>query len=334
MVPYFFRNFGDNIQCEINLDITKAPSPSLLDSICALLNSGGGVLYIKVTESQQQCLKMFDTFWGKLEEKLITMIKHSVYDDVFDRKINGDEIFLFVKGSNHLCTVEFNLFTPLDSKRLPATYSKVLKLLQQRKKSTSVPEVPIHKLPALPDKFNYNTALTFHESKQIQLKYCLSNNGLLHNNNRTQLYQIREWISAFGNGSGGMIVFGIDDKNCKILGKRLEGDEKDEFESTISSIVSQMSQAWCFIPQRGVHWNVKFFPVEGKSSQSALTVVVLYIAGMQNLGGIFTKCPRSCELRLGLDGREEVHRLSFEDWKQQMLGATQDESEGIEYSSL
>lgn len=65
-----------------------------------------------------------------------------------------------------------------------------------------------------------------------------------------------------------------------------------------------------------------------------MTVVVLYIAGMQNLGGIFTKCPKSCELRPGLDGKEEVHQLNFEDWKQQMLCATEDESEGIEYSSL
>ena len=97
-------------------------------------------------------LKMLDDFWSNLEEKLITMIKPSVYDDVFDRIINGDEIFLFVKAPNHLCTVEFNLFTPLDAKKLPATYDKVLKLLKQRKKSTSVPQVPIQKLPALPEK--------------------------------------------------------------------------------------------------------------------------------------------------------------------------------------
>ena len=262
------------------------------------------------------------------------MIKPSVYDDVFDRTINGDEIFLFVKGSDHLCTVNFNLFTPLDSRALCATYDIVLKLLHQRKNSTSVPQVPIHKLPALPEKFKINTVLTFHESKQIQLKCFTSKNGLLHNNNPDHRDQVRKWISAFGNGSGGIIIMGIDDKTCKILGQLLEGDSEDDIDKRVSSIVLKMSQVWSFTPKRRVHWDLKFFPVEGKSSQSALTVVVLYIAGMQNLGGIFTKCPRSCELRLGLDGREEVHRLSFEDWKQQMLGATQDESEGIEYSSL
>lgn len=278
-------------------------------------------------------LKMLDDFWSNLEEKLITMIKPCVYDDVFDRKINGDEIFLFVKAPNHLCTVEFNLFTPLDAKKLPATY-KVLKLLKRRKKSTSVPQVPIQKLPALPEKFMLNTVLKFHESKQIQLKCYTSNNGLLHNNNRTQRDQITEWISAFGNGSGGMIVLGVDDKTGKITGQLLEGNSKEEFEGKVSSIVYKMSQAWCFVPKRGVHWDLKFFPVEGKGSKSALTVVVLYIAGMQNLVGIFRKCPRSCELRPGLDGKEEVHQLNFEDWKQQMLCATEDESEGIEYSSV
>ena len=180
----------------------------------------------------------------------------------------------------------------------------------------------------------HNTVLKFHESKQIQLKDYPSNNGLLHNNNRTQRDHIREWISAFGNGSGGMIVLGVDDKTGKITGQLLEGDSKDELDGKVSSIVDKMSQAWCFIPKREVHWDLKFLPVEGKESKSALTVVVLYIAGMQNLGGIFTKCPKSCELRPGLDGKEEVHQLNFEDWKQQMLCATEDESEGIEYSSL
>ena len=242
--PYFFQGI----------------SQALLDSICALLNSGGGVLNIKVTGWQNNKkvtpLKMLDDFWSNLEEKLITMIKPSVYDDVFDRIINGDEIFLFVKAPNHLCTVEFNLFTPLDAKKLPATYDKVLKLLKQRKKSTSVPQVPIQKLPALPEKFMFNTVLKFHESKQIQLKYYPSNNGLLHNNNRTQRDQIREWISAFGNGSGGMIVLGVDDKTGKITGQLLEGDSKDEFDGKVSSIVNKMSQAWCFIPKRGVFFGI------------------------------------------------------------------------------
>ena len=272
--------------------------------------------------------KMLDEFWSKLEDKLIPIINPSFYHELFDRTINGtDEIFLFVNAPNHWCTMEFNLFTPLDTKKLPATYEKVLKLLKQREKSSSVPQVPIQKLPPLPEPFVLNAVLEIHESKEVQLKRYTSSRGLLHKKNHTQQDEIREWISAFGNGSGGLIVLGVDDETGKITGQLLEGDGKDEVRRKISSIVDKMSQAWCFIPKRGVHWDLKFFPVE--KSNSAMTVVVIYIAGMQNLGGIFTKCPRSCELRPGLEGKEEVHQLIFEDWKQQMLCATRDESKGI-----
>ena len=272
--------------------------------------------------------KMLDEFWSKLEDKLMPIINPSFYHELFDRTINGtDEIFLFVNAPNHWCTMEFNLFTPLDTKKLPATYEKVLKLLKQREKSSSVPQVPIQKLPPLPEPFVLNAVLEIHESKEVQLKRYTSSRGLLHKKNRTQQDEIREWISAFGNGSGGLIVLGVDDETGKITGQLLEGDSKDEVRRKISSIVDKMSQAWCFIPKRGVHWDLKFFPVE--KSNSAMTVVVIYIAGMQNLGGIFTKRPRSCELRPGRDGKEEVHQLNFEDWKQQMLCATRDESKGI-----
>lgn len=272
--------------------------------------------------------KMLDEFWSKLEDKLMPIINPSFYHELFDRTINGtDEIFLFVNAPNHWCTMEFNLFTPLDTKKLPATYEKVLKLLKQREKSSSVPQVPIQKLPPLPEPFVLNAVLEIHESKEVQLKRYTSSRGLLHKKNRTQQDEIREWISAFGNGSGGLIVLGVDDETGKITGQLLEGDSKDEVRRKISSIVDKMSQAWCFIPKRGVHWDLKFFPVE--KSNSAMTVVVIYIAGMQNLGGIFTKCPRSCELRPGRDGKEEVHQLNFEDWKQQMLCTTRDESKGI-----
>lgn len=272
--------------------------------------------------------KMLDEFWSKLEDKLMPIINPSFYHELFDRTINGtDEIFLFVNAPNHWCTMEFNLFTPLDTKKLPATYEKVLKLLKQRENSSSVPQVPIQKLPPLPEPFVLNAVLEIHESKEVQLKRYTSSRGLLHKKNRTQQDEIREWISAFGNGSGGLIVLGVDDETGKITGQLLEGDSKDEVRRKISSIVDKMSQAWCFIPKRGVHWDLKFFPVE--KSNSAMTVVVIYIAGMQSLGGIFTKCPRSCELRPGRDGKEEVHQLNFEDWKQQMLCATRDESKGI-----
>ena len=298
----------------------------LLDGVCALLNSGGGIMIIKITNFDKfsSPLKKLDEYWSIFEEKLIPMIQPSVYCDVFDRKINGNEVFLFVKAPNHLCTVRFNLFTRLDTRALPATYDKVLNLLKEKKKSANLPQVSLKDLPALPKKFRYQEVLPFHESKKIELKYYTSSNELLHEKNSTHLEALARNISAFGNGSGGLIIFGVEDKTGKIYGQPMQKDSPKEVENRVVSIVQEMSKGWSFSPEKGVHWDINFFPVVGKESNS---VVVVKVAGMANLGGIFTKCPRCFELIL--NGEKEIHRLNLREWKKRMLQDIQDDSKGV-----
>ena len=60
-------------------------------------------------------------------------------------------------------------------------------------------------------------------------------------------------------------------------------------------------------------------------------VIVFRIAGMRNLGGIFTKCPKSFELQnpSGSDGGEEIVALDFSRWKERILrSACRAESKG------
>ena len=297
----------------------------LLDRVCALLNSGGGVMIIEITDFNRfpSSLKKLDGDWSTFEEKLIRMIQPSAYHDVFDRQIIGDKIFLFVKAPNHLCTVEFNLFTPLDTKQLPATYDQVLNLLKQENKSANLPQVSLENLPALPKKFINENVLNFHESKKIQLKYYTSSNRLLDKNNRTHRECFARDISAFGNGSGGLILFGVEDKTAKTYGHSMQEDSTEKIEKRVVSFVHKMSEAWSFKPKKGVHWDINFFPVVGNESNA---VIVVKVAGMANLGGIFTKCPRCCELRL--KGKEEIHHLDLKEWKTQMLRGIQDKRKG------
>ena len=304
----------------------KEKERCLLDGVCALLNSGGGIMIIKITNFDKfsSPLKKLDEYWSIFEEKLIPMIQPSVYCDVFDRKINGNEVFLFVKAPNHWCTVNFNLFTRLDTRALPATYEKVLNLLKERKKSANLPQVSLKDLPALPEEFRYQEVLPFHESKKIELKYYTSSNVLLHEKNSTHLETFAKNISAFGNGSGGLIIFGVEDKKGTIYGQPMQNDSPKEVENRVVSFFQGMSKAWSFSPEKGVHWDINFFPVVGKESNS---VVVVKVAGMANLGGIFTKCPRCFELIL--NGEKEIHRLNLREWKKRMLRGIQDDSKGV-----
>ena len=279
--------------------------------------------------------RQMDIFWLTLERKLNLMVQPSAYADVLDRKIKDDEILLFIKAPKHFCTVDYNLFLPGDVGVLPATYHKVQELLSKKclkkeNKISDIPQVSLEDLPVnlLPETFNFKEVLNVHESKQIQL--FSSKNKLLHNNTRTQNEAFKKLISAFGNGNEGMIILGVEDTR-EVCGQSLEGDSEAELEERVESIVNEMSKTWHFTPRKGIHWNMQFFPVVGMLGMQANSVIVIYIAGMQNLGGIFTKCPKSFELQRpsGSDGEEKIVCLDFHQWKQRMpRGTHPDESKG------
>ena len=86
-------------------------------------------------------------------------------------------------------------------------------------------------------------------------------------------------------------------------------------------MINEMRKTWNFTPKQREHWDIEFFPVDG--TKSGFVIVVL-IAGMRNLGGIFTKCPKSFVLQnpSGSDGGEEIVALDFSEWKQKMLRST------------
>ena len=336
-VFFLFRKFVEKEQhCTITLE--KKDADAVLRPINAVLNSGGGVVHMKIDDFSRykpgDLNKRIDTFWQTLEQKLNPMIQPSTYDDVFDRKLEGDTILLFIKAIEHFCTVDYNLHLPNDAAFLPRPpYNKVVDLLSRRDSlENHTPEVPLTDLPMdlLPKEFTYKEVLNFHESKQVQLKSFSSTNGLFHPNNKKAQDKIAEHISSFGNGSGGMILIGIDNKTGEILGQNIAADGKAKWESGFQAMINQMSEtSWSFTPIQGEHWDVKFIPV--KDSENPGFVIVILIAGMKNLGGIFTKCPKSFELQnpSGSDGGEEMVPLDFSQWEERLLrSACRVESKG------
>ena len=328
----FHRPFCENVlQCKIEIAKKRASAEPVLEPVCALLNSGGGILEMEITDISnfKFPLKQLDEFWSTLEEKVKSMISPSEYADVFDRVVREEDgkVFLFIKAPNHLCTVNFNncLFLPLDAKTSPASYQKVKELLS-KKNNAAIPQDPLKHLPLhlLPKRFRYKQVLNFHESKQVQLKNFPPKNGILHNNNQTQRESIKKQISAFGNGSGGMILLGVKD-NGEVHGQDMQNDSIADITSRVVSIIKEMSTTWSFSPERKVHWEIEFFPIAGMDSNF---VIVIYVAGMRNLGGIFAKYPKSFELRPGFGGEVVIHCLDFEEWKQRILCGTNKESKG------
>ena len=312
-------------ESSINLD-------AVLQATCALLNSGGGVVHMKIADfyNLNSPLQQLDKFWQKLESKLDAMIKPSVYAEVFDRVRKEDEIFFFVKAPDHCCTVALNLFLASDAKKTEASFKETVRLLQDRPsgKRKNFCRIQLQELPSLPESFSYKQKLDFHESKQIEFKCFTSKNPLLHGNSRTQRKTIADQISAFGNCSGGIILVGVQD-DCTVLGQDMSSEEnsKEDIESRVKSLIRDMK--WPCICKREVFWDIKFLPVKDKEN---CFVIAIYVAGIR--GGVFARKPKSYELRLEDDGQAQSIsplELNFDGWKKRMLSGTnvlQDERRG------
>ena len=299
----------------------ETPQDLILKNACALLNSGGGVLVIKSADPQSLLKNMVDNFWKTIEAKLQGLLKSSLtYNEVFDLKVDSDEILLFINAPQHFCSLKYNLFVPGDAAVCEANYDQTVKLLQmetvqgKRQKCSSV-DVALKYLPKVPRTLSCKEELRLIESKQVQFKHFRSET-YLDSNNRTQCQGISKQISAFANASGGVILLGITDER-EVCGLKInEKNSKENIEERVNAIVEKMSRESNFSLQRKVHWDMEFVPV---SSSDSNVVVVIYVAGIGSSGGVFVKCPKSFELRSGDDGRKVPCLLNFEEWKKGML---------------
>ena len=319
-------------QGEINED-SEDPQQLVLKNACALLNTGGGVLVIKIADFQSLAEDSVDTFWKTIEPGLSALITPSLtYDEVFDRLELSDEVLLFIRAPQHFCTLKYNLFLPSDASANEASYEQTLKLLEKQpskrgKKKEPYPiGVPLNGLPKVPKTLRCNESLGFQESKQVQFKDLTSATYLDHNNHR-QRQSVKRWISAFANGSGGVILLGVSNEG-RVLGLKLSAEAKNSREDMEERVSSLFNNMVCdFTLERKTHWDMEFVPVVDSES---IAVIVIYVAGMASCGGVFTNCPKSFdfELKFCEDGNKLPIPLDFKGWKERMLSGMDLESSG------
>jgi len=254
-----------------------------------------------------------DPFWQTVEARLKTLIEPWSYDDVYDREFdsNSGNIRLFIKKmQKHFATLKFNLFLPCDSSVSDATYKQAIQVMT---KGGSKKRVPLSKyVDQLDKKFVYDAKASFHESKQIQFKHFESVN-ILTSQQHVQCDIIRKTVSAFANGNGGAIFLGITDDGV-VKGQSLERDSIVDIEDRVHALIRKMH--WRSVkPARGEHWDVKFFPVEGKENYFIIVICVASVPA-----GVFAKCPESFQFRHCEDSsKEQIHCLNFDEWEPRMV---------------
>lgn len=293
-------------------------SEDILKKCNALLNSGGGVLEMKISDPQTCSTSKkdpVDSFWQTIEEQLRKMIRPSKYEDVFDRIVLSDKILLFINAPSHVCTMKYNLFVPGDAGVYEASYDDVVDFLKMKSDGpkqdlNSYIRVPLKELPEVPDHFVDQEIISLIECKQVQLKEFTSDSPLFSNHKQRSL--IARQLSAFGNCDGGVLLIGVADDR-RVSGVDMGKNSKEHVEECVVSLVKKIC---CnFEIKRGIHWDLKFSDVSGPKSKS---VIVIKMAGFRDSGGIFGKCPESYELRYDENGQQVPHPVAFVKWKERM----------------
>ena len=244
-----------------------------------------------------------DKFWQTFENSLELVLEPLCYPDLIDRVVKEDVVFLFIKAADCLISIGCKLYVAGDARVHRASFTKTLELLEDRPEC----KIPLEELPPLPETFASEQVLDFHETKKEQFKNYTPEKKTTQMKLLNKKDEIKKQISAFANVLGGIILFGISN-NGIVDGLKIDSDEQsvEEVEQQIESIIGEMK--WCYTPQKLVHWNVKFFPVEGKEN---FFVIAIYVAGMS--GAVFAESPESYKVV-----KDTTVLLTFQEWKQRM----------------
>lgn len=242
MGPYFYFEFlfcrtsnlhryGDCIlHCNVYISrgIHELDNDIVLRYACAIANSGGGILHMQnVDYKSGVCSKDLDTWWSGMEIKLAAMISSDDICNYFDMVGNYDDadLYLFVKTSEHICTINYHSRLPTDTATHEVSYQSVIKLLQKEG-----PEKPLAALPPVPTDYYYGITheCLKQETKQIQFKQLSGRNSRDGKGIPEKIKSlVSKYVSAFANHEGGHIYFGIDDDQAAVYGEDMSYQDQE-----------------------------------------------------------------------------------------------------------
>ncbi|XP_033756520.1 schlafen family member 13-like [Pecten maximus] len=319
--------YGETIlHCAVHIskNIRDAENGSVLKYICALLNSGGGILHMENLDYDARVQpKDLDTWWSAMENKMADIISGDDICNYFDMVGNYDDkdLYLFVKTAEHLCTLDYYCRLPTDTATHEVSYHSAMKLLNSNGEPSDLSD-----LPHVPKEYHYGETheCLKQETKQIQFKQLSAPSSRDGKSLPTKIkYTVTRYLSAFANHEGGHIYFGIEDVKAAVLGEELSEEEQKR---TVDLMVAKMQPViWGdtdFQPIRGRHWDIQFFPVHGSPRRMGRRMVVV-VSVCKFPGGVFTAVPESYYVN-DYGGVEE---WTFKLWKQALLSSYRDKPE-------
>ncbi|XP_075417523.1 protein SLFN14-like [Tenrec ecaudatus] len=324
--------FGEeNRKKMTNTCLKRSENSKITQAVCALLNSGGGVIK---AETNDQSYSYRRHGLGQDLETSFQKLLPSGSQKYLDYMQQRHHLLIFVKSWNpdasrvplRICSLQTNLYqrdmTSAINLSPPSALeflrekqcgrARVKELHSQRAPDRCVEEEEDMKASALAfftrDKLVYKEKLNFTESIHVEFKRFTT---------KKIVPQVKEmlprYVSAFANTQGGYVIIGVDDKSKEVFGCKKEKINPGSLKNEIDKCIEKLT-TFHFCPEKPkVNFTTKILNVY---QQDVLYGYVCVVQVEAFCCAVFADAPDSWILR-----DNSVTRLMTEPWVARMLSS-------------
>ncbi|XP_048221837.1 protein SLFN14-like [Perognathus longimembris pacificus] len=253
--------FGEeNRKMMTNSCLKRNENLKIIKAICALLNSGGGVIKAEIDDRtyNYRCHGL-----GQDLETSFQKLLPSGSQKYLDYTQQGHTLLIFVKAWNpdvcslpvKICSLHSNLYRRDVTSAINLSSSSALELLRekasraqrgtpglhppQRTLNRYIQEEEDMKVAASEfferDRLRYKEKLSFTESTHVEFKRFTSKKIVPRIKERLPHY-----VSAFANTLGGYLIIGVDDKSKEVFGCKKEKVNPDLLKNEIENYIEKL----------------------------------------------------------------------------------------------
>ncbi|VFV30015.1 schlafen family member 5-like [Lynx pardinus] len=293
---------GDTQRKEMNPELRKKQRENILKAICALLNSGGGVVKAEIENKDYN-----------YEIHGVGLTMPSIFKDYLDEMQQGELFLIFVRSWNadasgvRIATLCSNLYyryrastDVMDSKEALA----FLKGKTQTLRNTDSSSLSPHKVQVgVRNEYNIRaSAAAVFARTQLQYLEKLNFTNSLHvefkmfSTEESQCFHesLPSCVSAFANTEGGYIFFGVHDETHEVIGCEKEKIDFDMLKACIDFCIGNLPVHHFCTQKHEIKYAVKFLEVH---NQGTLHGYVCAVKVEQFCCAVFSEMPSSWQVK-------------------------------------
>lgn len=324
---------GNKQRNEMNPQLQKKQNKIIMNAICALLNSGGGVVKAEIENKDYN-----------YEIHGVGLKMPSIFKGYLDEMQQGDLFLIFVRSWNaeasgvRLASLSSNLYHRYRTSNDVMNSQEALAFLKGRSQtlvntndsnSLSPQKVQVGvqndgNIRASAAALFARTRLQFLEklnfTKSLHIEFKMFSTEV------SQCFDesLPSCVSAFANTEGGYIFFGVHDETSQVVGCEKEKIDLATLSQSIDNCIRKLPVHHFCTQRREIKYAVKFLQVH---NQGVLHGYVCAVKVEQFCCAVFAKVPSSWQVK---DNR--VKRLATKEWIAWMMEA--DPGQGAESTMI